>query len=66
MGSRTTEVEGAGQRRGEDYRQGEWNSGLRERVIQFYLEPTKFEPRLKFKPQLKFFKFGLRSRSRHP
>jgi len=28
--------------------------------IQFLVEPTIFEPRLKFKPRLKFFKFGLR------
>ena len=31
-----------------------------ENLIQIYVEQTKFEPRLKFKPWLKFFKFGLR------
>ena len=29
-------------------------------LIQIKVEQTKFEPRLKFKPWLKFFKFGLR------
>ena len=29
-------------------------------MIQFYVEPTIFKPRLKFKPPLKFFKFGHR------
>ena len=30
-----------------------------KKLIQFIVEPTIFGPRLKFKPQLKFFKFGL-------
>ena len=30
--------------------------------IKFSVEPTIFEPRLKFKPRLKFFKFGLWTR----
>ena len=28
-------------------------------LIQFWVEPTIFEPRLNFKPRLKFFKFDL-------
>ena len=27
------------------------------------MEPTTFDPRLKFKPRLKFFKFGLRAKT---
>ena len=30
-----------------------------EKFNTIYVEPTIFEPRLKFKPRLKFFKFGL-------
>ena len=30
-----------------------------EKIIKFLVEPTIFEPRLKFRTQLKFFKFGL-------
>ena len=30
-------------------------------LIHFYVEPTIFESRLKLKPRLKFFKFGLKT-----
>ena len=38
----------------------QWSADLNlEKLIQIQVETTKFDPQLKFKPRLKFFKFGL-------
>ena len=41
------------------YNRFQLSAGLNLETIQFQVKQTIFEPRLKFKPRLKVFKFGL-------